>query len=170
MSSATASTEGRTASTLRQASAGKAARYSLAIVRQPEQGNGEAQEAARDLLEDFEPSLLLVVGLAGGPSRVLEAAGSDRMRFLPEADAKLHASPTLGPGESARGVGDRIETRIFTLRYESAVQLLPVLRPLIAPNNTITAYQNSNTLVITESTTLKPSTRRLIVAGALVLR
>ncbi len=50
----------------RQASAGKAGRYSLAIVRQPEQGNGEAQEAARDLLEDFEPSLLLVVGIAGG--------------------------------------------------------------------------------------------------------
>jgi general secretion pathway protein D len=70
--------------------------------------------------------------------------------ILPEADAKLHASPTLGPGESARGVGDRIETRIFTLKYESAVQLLPVLRPLIAPNNTITAYQNSNTLVITD--------------------
>ncbi|HXF79162.1 MAG TPA: sodium:solute symporter family protein [Usitatibacter sp.] len=30
----------------------------------------------------------VVVGLAGGPSRVLEAAGSERMRFLPEADAK----------------------------------------------------------------------------------
>lgn len=30
----------------------------------------------------------VVVGLAGGPSRVLEAAGADRMRFLPEPDAK----------------------------------------------------------------------------------
>jgi SSS family transporter len=30
----------------------------------------------------------VVVGLAGGPSRVLEAVGSDRLRFLPEPDAK----------------------------------------------------------------------------------
>ncbi|HSS28796.1 MAG TPA: sodium:solute symporter family protein [Usitatibacter sp.] len=30
----------------------------------------------------------IVVGLAGGPARVLEAAGSERMRFLPEADLK----------------------------------------------------------------------------------
>lgn len=30
----------------------------------------------------------VVVGLAGGPARVMEAAGSDRMRFLPEADLK----------------------------------------------------------------------------------
>ena len=72
------------------------------------------------------------------------------VNILPEADAKLHPSPTFAPGDSARGAGDRIETRIFTLKYESAAQLLPVLRPLIAPNNTITTYQNSNTLVVTD--------------------
>ena len=72
------------------------------------------------------------------------------VRILPEADAKLHPSPTVGPWDKARIGGDRIETRVFTLKYESAVQLLPVLRPLVAPNNAITAYQNSNTLVITD--------------------
>jgi general secretion pathway protein D len=72
------------------------------------------------------------------------------VNILPEADAKLHAGPTRAPGENVRGSGDRIETRIFTLRHESATQLLPVLRPLIAPNNIITAYQNSNTLVVTD--------------------
>ena len=72
------------------------------------------------------------------------------VNILPEADAKLHPSPTFAPGDNARSAGDRIETRIFTLKYESAAQLLPVLRPLIAPNNTITAYQNSNTLVVTD--------------------
>ena len=51
---------------LRTADAGKAARYRLAIVRQIEQGNGEAQEATRDLCDDLEPSLILVVGIAGG--------------------------------------------------------------------------------------------------------
>jgi nucleoside phosphorylase len=39
-------------------------------MRQPEQGNGEAQSAARDLIEDLAPRLILVVGIAGGlPSK-----------------------------------------------------------------------------------------------------
>jgi general secretion pathway protein D len=102
-----------------------------------------ARPMQRALVYDVFLSALRLQGFAAVEERGM-------VNILPEADAKLHASPTLGPGESARGVGDRIETRIFTLRYESAVQLLPVLRPLIAPNNTITAYQNSNTLVITD--------------------
>lgn len=52
--------------TLRTADAGQGARYRLAILRQIEQGNGEAQEAARDLFDDLQPSLILVVGIAGG--------------------------------------------------------------------------------------------------------
>jgi nucleoside phosphorylase len=52
--------------TLRTSDAGQGARYRLAILRQIEQGNGEAQEAARDLIDDLQPSLLLVVGIAGG--------------------------------------------------------------------------------------------------------
>jgi nucleoside phosphorylase len=51
---------------LRTADAGKGAHYRLAILRQIEQGNGEAQEATRDLCDDLEPSLILVVGIAGG--------------------------------------------------------------------------------------------------------
>ncbi len=80
------------------------------------------------------------------------AAVEDRgiVKILPEADAKLHSTPTSGPGDRTGPAGDRIETRVFTLVYESALQVLPILRPLIAPNNTITAYQNSNTLVITD--------------------
>ena len=38
--------------TLRTANAGEYVRYRLAILRQIEQGNGEAQEAARDLFDD----------------------------------------------------------------------------------------------------------------------
>ncbi|BBE50698.1 Type II secretion system protein D [Ferriphaselus amnicola] len=72
------------------------------------------------------------------------------VRIVPEADAKLNPSSTYGPSEIAHGSGDRIQTKIITLRYESAVQMVPILRPLIAPNNTITAYQNSNMLVITD--------------------
>jgi type II secretory pathway component GspD/PulD (secretin) len=41
-------------------------------------------------------------------------------------------------------------TQVFRLNYESANNLVPVLRPMIAPNNTITAYPANNTLVITD--------------------
>jgi len=36
------------------------------------------------------------------------------------------------------------------LKYESAAQMVPVLRPLIAPNNIVVAYPNNNTLVVTD--------------------
>jgi len=52
--------------TLRQADAGGGARYRIAVLRSTEQGQGEAQDAARDLIEDLAPRLVLVVGIAGG--------------------------------------------------------------------------------------------------------
>jgi nucleoside phosphorylase len=52
--------------TLRFADAGRGDRYLVAVVGQIEQGTGEAQDAARDLLDDLDPSLLLVVRIAGG--------------------------------------------------------------------------------------------------------
>ncbi|WP_019451645.1 type II secretion system secretin GspD [Cupriavidus sp. BIS7] len=69
-------------------------------------------------------------------------------KVVPEADAKLQGSPTvIGPGGSR---GDQVVTQVFRLNYESANNLVPVLRPMIAPNNTITAYPANNTLVITD--------------------
>ena len=70
--------------------------------------------------------------------------------ILPESDAKLHQSPTRSPQEKPRPAGDLIQTQVFKLQYESAAQLVPVLRPLISANNTIAAYQNNNTLVVTD--------------------
>jgi general secretion pathway protein D len=67
-------------------------------------------------------------------------------KVMPEADAKLHA----GAAGGARGAGDRLVTRVYVLKYESAAQLVPILRPLIAPNNIVVAYPNSNTLVVTD--------------------
>ncbi len=72
------------------------------------------------------------------------------VKIVPETDAKLHDTQTVGPKDRARAAGDQIETRIFMLKYESAAQLVPVLRPLIAPNNTINAYPSANALVITD--------------------
>ncbi|MDW2982499.1 MAG: type II secretion system secretin GspD [Rhodanobacter sp.] len=76
------------------------------------------------------------------------AAVEDRglVKILPEADAKLHRNAATGPSSAEDG----IQTRVFTLSHQSAVQLLSTLRPLVAPNNTITALQNSNSLVVTD--------------------
>jgi len=80
------------------------------------------------------------------------AAIEDRgvVKIIPEADAKLHQGRTVGPSDRPRAVGDQIQTQVFTLKYESAAQLVPILRPLIAPANAIAVYPASNTLVITD--------------------
>ncbi|HJV50523.1 MAG TPA: type II secretion system secretin GspD [Noviherbaspirillum sp.] len=67
-------------------------------------------------------------------------------KVVPEADAKLQAGPVSAP--SVRG--DQIATQIFRLNYESANNLVPVLRPLISPNNTINANPGNNSVVITD--------------------
>jgi general secretion pathway protein D len=70
-------------------------------------------------------------------------------RVLPEADAKLQGGRVVTPPAGAPR-GDQVVTQVFRLQYESASNLVPVLRPLIAPNNTISAYPANNTLVITD--------------------
>jgi len=70
-------------------------------------------------------------------------------RVLLEADAKLQGGRVLPPA-AATPRGDQVVTQVFRLQYESASNLVPVLRPLIAPNNTIAAYPANNTLVITD--------------------
>src|SRR5688572_13949945 len=69
------------------------------------------------------------------------------VKILPEADAKLHLR-SVAPRAAADG--DRLVTRVYALKYESASQLLPVLRPIISPNNPIAVYAPNNTLVITD--------------------
>ncbi|HET9025477.1 MAG TPA: type II secretion system secretin GspD, partial [Burkholderiaceae bacterium] len=70
-------------------------------------------------------------------------------RVLPEADAKLQGGSVVSPQSSAPS-GDQLVTQVFRLQYESATAMVPILRPLIAPNNTISAYPQNNTLVITD--------------------
>ncbi|CAB3760758.1 Secretin OutD [Paraburkholderia solisilvae] len=85
------------------------------------------------------------------------------LKVVPEADAKLQGVPTyIGNAPTARG--DQIVTQVFELKNESANNLLPILRPLISPNNTIAAYPANNTLVVTD---YADNVRRLaqIIAG-----
>ncbi|WMD22688.1 type II secretion system secretin GspD [Achromobacter seleniivolatilans] len=92
-------------------------------------------------------------------------------RVVPEADAKLQGSAVVGSsrapastavGGAARGPvpvsafaksggsSGEMLTRVFPLKYENAANLVPVLRPMVPPNNPINAYPGNNTLVVTD--------------------
>ena len=77
---------------------------------------------------------------------VVESAGI--FKVMPEADAKLQAG-TVTTSESKVG-GNQIVTQIFRLNYEIANNLVPILRPLISPNNTINVNPGNNSLIITD--------------------
>lgn len=65
-------------------------------------------------------------------------------QIIPEAEAKLHIDSL------AQGRGDRLVTRVFILKYESVSQLVNLVRPMVGPNNVVTAYPASNALVVTD--------------------
>ena len=95
-------------------------------------------------------------------------------RVVPEADAKLQGSAVVGNTRPATSVGGapaggaargpvpvsafakgggnsgEMLTRVFPLKYENAANLVPVLRPMVPPNNPINAYPGNNTLVVTD--------------------
>jgi general secretion pathway protein D len=73
-------------------------------------------------------------------------------KVVPEADAKLQTAGVTVSGGDSGGLpqGNQIVTQIFRLNHETANNLVPVLRPLISPNNTINANPGNNSLVITD--------------------
>ncbi|MDO8279899.1 MAG: secretin N-terminal domain-containing protein, partial [Burkholderiaceae bacterium] len=81
---------------------------------------------------------------------VVEAAGL--YKIVPEADAKLQGSSVsvASPNAPTAAGANQIVTQIFRLNYETAANLVPVLRPLISPNNTINVNPGNNSLVITD--------------------
>ncbi|WP_199154399.1 type II secretion system secretin GspD [Chromobacterium sp. ASV23] len=73
--------------------------------------------------------------------------GNGVIKIVPEADAKLHARAVK---RVPRGDGDRLITKVFALQNSNANQLVPVIRPLVSPNNTVAAYPQSNALIVTD--------------------
>ena len=96
---------------------------------------------SKDMLYQLLLSTLRVQGYAA-------VEGDGFVKIVPEAEAKTSASPM---GDAAlRQPGDRVVTQVFILQHENAVQLVPVLRPLVTANNFIAAYPNNNAIVITD--------------------
>src|SRR5450830_655659 len=80
---------------------------------------------------------------------MVESAGL--YKVVPEADAKLQSGAvTVSDNALGGAMGNQITTQIFKLNFESANNLVPVLRPLISPNNTINVNPGTNSLVITD--------------------
>ncbi len=72
-------------------------------------------------------------------------------KVVPEASAKLQSGTVnTSIGAIPANAGNQVVTQIFRLNYESPNNLLPVLRPLIAPNNSINVNPGTNSLVITD--------------------
>lgn len=71
-------------------------------------------------------------------------------RIVPEADGKVLASAVQRPEAAAAPAGEQIITQVFRLKHETAANLVPVLRPLITPNNSVVAYPGNNSLVVTD--------------------
>jgi general secretion pathway protein D len=81
---------------------------------------------------------------------IVETAGL--YKVVPEAEAKMLSAEVMvqDGDEQMLPAGNQIATEIFKLNHESANNLVPVLRPLISPNNTINANPGNNSLVITD--------------------
>jgi len=90
---------------------------------------------------------------------VVDSAGL--LKVVPEADAKLQGG-AVSVGTPA--AGSQIVTQIFRLNYEPAANLVPILRPLISPNNTINVNPGNNSLVITDYSDNLQRLARIIAA------
>lgn len=66
-------------------------------------------------------------------------------KIVPEADAKLHAGIA-----KRREEGDQLVTKVFVLKNTSVNQLLPVIRPIVSPNNTVSSLPQASALVVTD--------------------
>ena len=71
-------------------------------------------------------------------------------KIVPDADSKLQSGTVNAGTTSALPVANQVVTQIFKLNHENANNLVPILRPLISPNNTINVNPGTNALVITD--------------------
>ena len=90
---------------------------------------------------------LFSAGLRGLGFAIVESNGL--LKVVPEADAKLQTSAVSAEAIARRG-SDAVVTQVIRVVHENANNLVPVLRPLISPNNTINANPGNNTLVVTD--------------------
>jgi general secretion pathway protein D len=97
---------------------------------------------ARDEIYDVFLALLRVHGFAAVP-------GEGAVKLVPDAVAKQAEVPTVG--DEDRPGADAYVTRVVTLENVQAVQLVPILRPLIPQSGHLAASPVSNSLVVSDN-------------------
>jgi len=85
-------------------------------------------------------SILQVHGFATVPAE-------NAIKIIPDATAKQSAAPfTSKPGDP----GDQLITRVLSIKFINAAQLVPILRPLVAQQGHLAAYPTTNVLIISD--------------------
>ena len=69
------------------------------------------------------------------------------IKIVPEGEGKQNA--VVSTGERPRG-GDQLTTQVVTVQHGSATQMVPLLRPLMAPSALLSVYAPGNTLILTD--------------------
>jgi general secretion pathway protein D len=95
----------------------------------------------RDELYQIFLSILEVHGFAAVP-------GDKAIKIIPDATAKQTSIPTATTGSPGRG--DELVTRVVTVDYVNATQLVPILRPLIPQQGHMAAFPSSNVLIVSD--------------------
>jgi len=100
-----------------------------------------AKPMKKDELYDVFLSILELHGYSAVPAGKV-------IKIVPDANAKQEAVPTL-TGRAAEP-GDQLVTQIIEVKYVSAAQLVPILRPLVPQQGHLAAYPGSNVLIISD--------------------
>lgn len=74
-------------------------------------------------------------------------SASGFIKLVPLGDAKQAAKVTTG---AAPRPGEQTITHVVTVQHGSAAQIIPLLRPLMAPTSQLSVYPPANTLIITD--------------------
>ena len=86
-------------------------------------------------------SILEVHGFAAVPSDGV-------VKIVPDATAKQSSIRTASVGSPGRG--DELVTRVVMVDYVNAMQLVPILRPLIPQQGHMAAFPSSNVLIVSD--------------------
>lgn len=99
------------------------------------------QAITREELYQTFLSILEVHGFAAIP-------GDGTIKIVPDSTAKQSSIRTATRG--APGQGDELVTRVVMVQYINAMQLVPILRPLIPQQGHMAAFPSSNVLIVSD--------------------
>ena len=100
-----------------------------------------AKPVSRNAAYQIFVSALKAQGFAAveGPSGIV--------KVVPSGEAKQSA--TVSPAKRPGG-GEQMTTHVVVVQHGSATQMIPLLRPLMAPTSQLSAYEAANALIITD--------------------